>query len=146
MRKKLLIVGAGGLGRIVYDVLLNDVALQQEIELCGFLDTRRDVVLPAELTVPVLGSPLDYQPADAELFIPAVGNLAIIPAQGLNPGLLEFGHASLGAFQFLAILATLVFLLHASGDGSSFGVPRRLRIWTSSATISQTPRSWPSSS
>lgn len=76
MRKKLIIVGAGGLGRIVYDVLVNDSVVQAEVMLTGFLDTRIDVVLPPDVNVPLLGSSLDYQPQADELFIPAVGNPA----------------------------------------------------------------------
>lgn len=74
MRKKLVIVGAGGLGRIVHDVLSNDVKVAEEFSLHGFLDTRVDLVLPPELACPILGSPLEYQPQPDEMFIPAVGN------------------------------------------------------------------------
>lgn len=74
MRKKIVIIGAGGLGRIVYDVLSNDLILQGRFILTGFLDTRSDLILPPGMTVPVLGSPLNYQPCEDELFIPAVGN------------------------------------------------------------------------
>src|SRR5829696_5820024 len=83
---------------------------------------------------------------DGALVIAAVCDLSIVATQGLDTLLLEDSHAPLGAFQLLAVLAALVFLLHASGDRSSVPVPRRLRNWTSSATISATPRSLPSSS
>ena len=74
MKKKLTIIGAGGLGRIVYDVLHSDPSIQEEIEIAGFLDTRTDLALPAELKSVILGSPLDYLPQPNEVFIPAVGN------------------------------------------------------------------------
>jgi sugar O-acyltransferase (sialic acid O-acetyltransferase NeuD family) len=74
MRKKLVIVGAGGLGRIVHDVLSNDVGLRDEVEIAGFLDTRTEMALPPELDCPILGSPLDYKKVDGEIFIPAVGD------------------------------------------------------------------------
>lgn len=74
MRKRLIIVGAGGLGRIVYDVLINDVELRDEVDLAGFLDTRTHLVLPPELDCPILGSPLDHPVQPDEVFIPAVGN------------------------------------------------------------------------
>lgn len=74
MRKKLVIVGAGGLGRIVHDVLFSDATVTDEFVLHGFLDTRADPQLPAEIHCPVLGSPLTYQPQPDEMFIPAVGD------------------------------------------------------------------------
>ncbi|MEM5384665.1 acetyltransferase [Paraburkholderia phymatum] len=74
MRKRLVIIGAGGLGRIVYDVLSNDIPMLDEVELAGFLDTRADLEMPEGLDCPVLGSPLEYQVRDGDIFIPAVGD------------------------------------------------------------------------
>lgn len=89
LRKKLIIVGAGGLGRIVHDVLSQDREVSSEYTLAGFLDTRADVELPPELHGSVLGSPLSYKPQTDEIFIPAIGNpqwrqklLAPLIAQG----------------------------------------------------------------
>lgn len=88
-RKKLIIVGAGGLGRIIHDVLSHDAALAEAFVLHGFLDTRADLRLPAEMTCPLIGSPLAYRPQPDEVFIPAVGDpqwrrdlLAPLIAQG----------------------------------------------------------------
>ncbi|WP_248320730.1 acetyltransferase [Caballeronia sp. Sq4a] len=74
MRKRLLIIGGGGLGRIVYDVLSKDASLRDEIELGGFLDTRADVAIPEGLDCAVVGNPLDYKVREGDLFIPAVGD------------------------------------------------------------------------
>lgn len=74
MRKKLIIIGAGGLGRIVYDVLKNDSVIQAEVTLHAFLDTRIELKLPPEIDAKLLGDPRDYQPHEDELFIPAVGD------------------------------------------------------------------------
>ncbi|MFC4622263.1 acetyltransferase [Comamonas nitrativorans] len=74
LRKKLIIVGAGGLGRIVHDVLSQDEEVTHKYTLAGFLDTRADPELPAELQGNVLGSPLTYRPQADEVFIPAVGD------------------------------------------------------------------------
>lgn len=73
-RKKLIIVGAGGLGRIVHDVLSQDREISSEYVLAGFLDTRPDLELPPELHGSVIGSPLTYRPQADEVFIPAIGN------------------------------------------------------------------------
>ena len=73
MHKKLIIVGAGGLGRIVYDILLNALRADTVYRIHGFLDTRADLVLPAEINTPLLGSPLDYVVGEDEVFVAAVG-------------------------------------------------------------------------
>lgn len=73
-RKKLFIVGAGGLGRIVLDVLSQDEEVTRQYILAGFLDTRSDLDLPDELCGMVIGSPLDYQAQPDEVFIPAIGD------------------------------------------------------------------------
>lgn len=72
--KKLIVVGAGGLGRIVYDVLSQDEEVTREYILAGFLDTRTDLDLPVELKDRIVGSPLTYCPQPDEVFIPAIGN------------------------------------------------------------------------
>lgn len=76
-RKKLIIVGAGGLGRIVHDVLSRDNVFIDEYQLAGFLDTRTDLELPGDLQASVLGSPLTYTPQVDEVFIPAIGEPAL---------------------------------------------------------------------
>lgn len=74
MRKPLIIVGAGGLGRVVYDVLVNDPAFCERYTLAGFLDTRPGVRLPEDIALPVLGSPLKHVVQAGQVFIPAVGD------------------------------------------------------------------------
>ena len=73
MRKKLIIVGAGGLGRIVYDVIAQNADFCRQHDIAGFLDTRADLELPKEIPIPLLGSPLDYRVNSDEIFIAAVG-------------------------------------------------------------------------
>ncbi|MDR0736392.1 MAG: acetyltransferase, partial [Zoogloeaceae bacterium] len=87
--KRLIIIGAGGQGHIIHDVLSRDESLRDRIRLAGFLDTRPELVQPAELTGSVLGSPLDWKIQPDDLYIPAVGNplwreklLAPLIAQG----------------------------------------------------------------
>jgi len=74
MKKKIIIIGAGGLGRIVYDVLSQDSDVCSEYNLTGFLDTRADLELPPDLTTKILGSPFTYTPQPGDLFIPAIGD------------------------------------------------------------------------
>lgn len=73
MKKNLIIIGAGGLGRIVYDTLSRHPVVLSQFTLTGFLDTRPITELP-NLAVPLLGNPLEYKINNNEIFIPAVGN------------------------------------------------------------------------
>ncbi len=73
MREKLIIVGGGGLGRIVYDVIQHNSGLCARYDMAGFLDTRAELVLPDDITAPLLGSPLDHPVSGDEVFIAAVG-------------------------------------------------------------------------
>ncbi|WP_455886682.1 acetyltransferase [Pseudomonas rustica] len=87
--RNLIIVGAGGLGRVVYNVLAADVRFCQTHVIAGFLDTRTDIRLPDDMLAPVLGSPLEYVVQTGDVFLPAVGDpgwreklLAPLLAQG----------------------------------------------------------------
>jgi len=103
MNKRLIIVGAGGLGRIVYDALRKDPVIAQEMELAGFLDTRADLQPPPDIEAPVLGSPLQYQVRPGDIFIPAVGVPAwrrklLAPLQAQAAEFLSYSRlASIGA-------------------------------------------------
>lgn len=102
-RKKLIIVGAGGLGRIVYSVLQLDPLMMAEYRIVGFLDTRPELTLPDDIDAPVLGNPLDYQVSADEFFIAAVGLpdwreklVAPLLAQGAR-FISQTRHSSIGA-------------------------------------------------
>lgn len=113
MRKKLVIVGAGGLGRIVHDVLSNDTAVADEFILHGFLDTRADLQLPTDMSCPVLGSPLTHQPQPDEVFIPAVGNprwRRDLLAPLLAKGAVFYSHTRQASVAARARIGTGVFL------------------------------------
>lgn len=74
MKKDLIIIGAGGLGRIVYDTFSRHWATKDKYNLFGFLDTRADTGLPSDFSVPILGNPLQYLASDYQIFMPAIGN------------------------------------------------------------------------
>lgn len=77
MKKHLVIIGAGGLGRIIHDSLSRHPVVMAQYALAGFLDTRADLQLPESIAVPILGNPLQYQIGRKQAFIPAVGNPAL---------------------------------------------------------------------
>lgn len=72
-RKKLIIIGAGGLGRIVHEVVSNTPSFTERYTLAGFLDTRDDLVLPEELQHLLIGNPLHHRVNEDEVFMAAVG-------------------------------------------------------------------------
>lgn len=72
-RRKLIIVGAGGLGRIVHDVISNTPVFAERYDLAGFLDTRQDPALPPDLQHLLLGNPLHHAVAKDEVFMAAIG-------------------------------------------------------------------------
>ena len=73
VRRKLIIVGAGGLGRIVHDVVSNTPAFTEHYDLTGFLDTREDTSLPPDMQHLLLGNPLHHIIHKDEVFMAAVG-------------------------------------------------------------------------
>lgn len=74
MKKNLIIIGAGGLGRIVYDTFSRHWVITDNYNLVGFLDTRANLELPSNIPVSILGSPLQYQISQNQIFMPAVGS------------------------------------------------------------------------
>jgi sugar O-acyltransferase (sialic acid O-acetyltransferase NeuD family) len=69
-----LIIGAGGLGRVVMAQALRDHGCGREWNVAGFLDTRPPDSFPNEVASSILGDPMTFQPRPYELFLPAVGN------------------------------------------------------------------------
>lgn len=99
-RKQLLIVGAGGLGRIVLDVLSNTPAIVAGHDIRGMLDTRADPGLPADLQHFLLGDPLHYQATCNEVFMAAVGLPAwreklVEPLLSQNATFISYQHGSI---------------------------------------------------
>jgi sugar O-acyltransferase (sialic acid O-acetyltransferase NeuD family) len=75
MKKKLLIIGAGGLGREVFSYLHQHLA--GDLTLAGFLDDALDSLHGFDLPVGVLGRLDDYQPKPDEVLLPAIGNSSV---------------------------------------------------------------------
>lgn len=65
--QKLIIIGAGGLGREVYDLALDTGAY----DIRGFVDANATT---APVGSPILGTPEDYEIQPDEVFVCAIGN------------------------------------------------------------------------
>ncbi len=74
---RLIIVGAGGLGREVYHAALETQAASGGFEMAGFLDDRANALLGSQLDgLPVLGTPSGHEPTSDERFLIALGSVA----------------------------------------------------------------------
>lgn len=71
---KLLIVGAGGLGREVYQWTLQIKSINEKWDFVGFLDDNIKALDEYNLSHKIVGSVTDYVPKQDEYLICAVGN------------------------------------------------------------------------
>jgi sugar O-acyltransferase (sialic acid O-acetyltransferase NeuD family) len=72
--ERMIIVGAGGLGRDTEAYARKDSARGKVWTLAGFLDTRPDILDRFDMRSRLLGDPRTYTPAPEDVFIAAVGN------------------------------------------------------------------------
>lgn len=70
----LLIIGAGGLGRVQMSQALGDYGCGREWYPVGYLDSREPFDFPPDIASAIYGSPLTYVPRSFELFLPGVGD------------------------------------------------------------------------
>lgn len=72
--KQLIIVGAGGFGREVYNWAKDHPENQSEWELAGFLDDNPEALQGYTYPLGVIGSVGDYQVSPEDLFVCAIGD------------------------------------------------------------------------
>lgn len=72
--KRMIIVGAGALGREVEVLARTDQANGKEWFIAGYLDTRPDALHGIELEAEVIGDPYTYVPQASDIFIVAIGD------------------------------------------------------------------------
>lgn len=70
---KLVIVGAGGMGRTMYDLAKESIGYGDEFEITGFIDDNVDALNDFENYPPLLGTIKDYQPKADEVFVCSIG-------------------------------------------------------------------------
>lgn len=75
--KKLIIVGAGGFGREVYNWALADADCGSEWEIAGFLDDNPAALDGFDYPTKIIGKITDYQPSDEDVFICAIGSPSV---------------------------------------------------------------------
>lgn len=72
--QRLIVVGAGGLGREVEALARNDYANGKDWYIGGFLDTRPDVLSAFAMQVGVIGDPMTFVPQKDDIFVVAIGD------------------------------------------------------------------------
>lgn len=71
--KQLIIIGAGGMGRTLYDMAHESVGFGTEYEIKGFIDDNTAALDGFENYPPMLGTISGYQPKEDEVFVCSIG-------------------------------------------------------------------------
>ena len=71
--KQLIIIGAGGMGRTLYDMARESVGFGTEYEIKGFIDDNIAALDGFENYPPMLGTISGYQPKEDEVFVCSIG-------------------------------------------------------------------------
>ena len=71
--KELIIVGAGGMGRTIYDMALENPGFQKEYVIKGFIDDNMHQLDGFKNYPPLIGTIVDYQVQPNDVFICSIG-------------------------------------------------------------------------
>lgn len=71
--KHLIIIGAGGMGRTMYDMARESVGFGTEYDIKGFIDDRADALAGYVGYPSVLGAINDYEPEANDVFVCSIG-------------------------------------------------------------------------
>ena len=74
--KQLIIIGAGGMGRTLYDLAKESVGYKTDFIIKGFIDDNTAALDGFENYPPMLGTISGYQPKNNEVFICSIGGNA----------------------------------------------------------------------
>ncbi len=71
--KQLIIIGAGGMGRTMYDLARESIGYGSEFKIKGFIDDNLNALEDFQNYPPMLGSIAEYIPASDEVFVCSIG-------------------------------------------------------------------------
>lgn len=71
--KELIIIGAGGMGRTMFDLARESYGFGTEFEISGFIDDNLNALAGFKNYPPVLGTIKNYMPKDNEVFVCSIG-------------------------------------------------------------------------
>ena len=77
--KKLIIIGAGGMGRTLYSNALECVGHGENFVIKGFIDDNLQALDGFEKYPPILGTIKDYQPQPDDVFVSSIGGASRRP-------------------------------------------------------------------
>ncbi len=75
--KNLIIIGAGGYGREAYTLAKNSIGYEQDFIVKGYLDSKLDALDKLKNYPPVLSTIENYTISDDDIFICAIGDIAL---------------------------------------------------------------------
>ena len=74
--KHLIIIGAGGMGRTMYDMARESIGYGTEYDILGFIDDNTSALKDFDNYPPILAPITGYQPKENEIFICSIGGTA----------------------------------------------------------------------
>ena len=74
--KQLIIIGAGGMGRTLYNMARESIGFETEYVIKGFIDDNTKVLDKFSNYPPLLGTISDYQPTADDVFVCSIGSHA----------------------------------------------------------------------
>jgi sugar O-acyltransferase (sialic acid O-acetyltransferase NeuD family) len=75
--KHLIIIGAGGLGRCIYDVARQSIGYGTDFDIKGFIDDNQQALDGLANYPPLISSISDYQILEDDVFVCAMGNTQV---------------------------------------------------------------------
>lgn len=118
--KRMIMVGAGGLGREIAQLAKFHIDIDKKWFLGGFLDSRERDVIPHGATLNLLGDPRTYEPNANDIFVAAIGDPRL--KRRLIAPLLEKGGVFVG-LRTMALMSERVRLgCSVIGEGARISV------------------------
>ncbi len=74
--KQLVIVGAGGMGRTMFDMARESIGYNDLFNIKGFIDDNSDALVNFNNYPPLLGTIQDYAPIGEDVFICSIGGIS----------------------------------------------------------------------
>lgn len=71
--KNLIIIGAGGMGRTVYDSALGSIGYKTDFVIKGFIDDNLSALDDFDNYPPILGTIKEYVPEEGDVFVSSIG-------------------------------------------------------------------------
>ena len=71
--KHLIVIGAGGMGRTMFDLTRESYGYETEFVIKGFIDDNLEALTGFENYPPVIGTIADYMPCENDVFVCSIG-------------------------------------------------------------------------